>query len=343
MIRTRYGWCADGHLGGEDMGEAAKKDGSMEDILASIRRIISAESEDKKPEVRTDALTPRSVETPRSILHNDVQLPRTGSLSALAQQVRAERQSPSISAALDAPVSRPAPGVVVTPKASSLSELGQQFRSQDATGPTGADSSANKIETPALNEPVKAEVPAAIGEPENATPSAEMDKSAEVSAKTLAPGLSLKDLAEKVAVAAAPPKAPDQPKSNQSGFASAIAAAAESEALQDTPKPRAQAVTQDRRESSSGPETATEVKISKAEAEVTNRSVGAFREALVSPSTQAAITNSMDRLRQSVEDINAAHVENILRPMLKTWLDENLPDMVERMVQQEISRITSKK
>jgi len=32
----------------------------------------------------------------------------------------------------------------------------------------------------------------------------------------------------------------------------------------------------------------------------------------------------------------------LLRPMLKTWLDENLPGIVERLVQAEISRIVGK-
>jgi cell pole-organizing protein PopZ len=30
----------------------------------------------------------------------------------------------------------------------------------------------------------------------------------------------------------------------------------------------------------------------------------------------------------------------MLRPMLKDWLDENLPALVERMVEKEISRIS---
>jgi len=29
----------------------------------------------------------------------------------------------------------------------------------------------------------------------------------------------------------------------------------------------------------------------------------------------------------------------ILRPLLKTWLDENLPSMVERLVRAEIQRV----
>lgn len=40
--------------------------------------------------------------------------------------------------------------------------------------------------------------------------------------------------------------------------------------------------------------------------------------------------------QRSVEDL----IRDMLRPMLKTWLDENLPGMVERMVQKEIERIT---
>ncbi|MBL1405718.1 MAG: DUF2497 domain-containing protein [Rhizobiales bacterium] len=65
-----------------------------------------------------------------------------------------------------------------------------------------------------------------------------------------------------------------------------------------------------------------------------------FKEALVSPTTKAAVTGSIERLRQSMDDVNTAHVENVLRPMLREWLDNNLPDMVEKIVREEISRIT---
>lgn len=34
---------------------------------------------------------------------------------------------------------------------------------------------------------------------------------------------------------------------------------------------------------------------------------------------------------------------DLLRPMLSEWLDENLPDMVERMVKDEIARIAGKR
>jgi uncharacterized protein len=33
-------------------------------------------------------------------------------------------------------------------------------------------------------------------------------------------------------------------------------------------------------------------------------------------------------------------IGELLRPMLKTWLDENLPAMVERLVRAEIERVS---
>lgn len=74
------------------------------------------------------------------------------------------------------------------------------------------------------------------------------------------------------------------------------------------------------------------------ESEVTE--VDDFKEALVSLSTKEAVTRSVNRLKKSVTDVNAAHVENVLRPMLREWLDDNLPKMVENIVREEISRIT---
>jgi cell pole-organizing protein PopZ len=38
---------------------------------------------------------------------------------------------------------------------------------------------------------------------------------------------------------------------------------------------------------------------------------------------------------RTLEDL----VQDMLRPMLKDWLDENLPTMVERLVRAEIERV----
>ena len=40
---------------------------------------------------------------------------------------------------------------------------------------------------------------------------------------------------------------------------------------------------------------------------------------------------------ETLEDI----VKGLLRPMLRQWLDDNLPGMVERLVQREIEKIAS--
>ena len=39
---------------------------------------------------------------------------------------------------------------------------------------------------------------------------------------------------------------------------------------------------------------------------------------------------------RTLEDL----VKEMLRPMLKSWLDDNLPGMVERMVRAEIDRVS---
>jgi cell pole-organizing protein PopZ len=43
----------------------------------------------------------------------------------------------------------------------------------------------------------------------------------------------------------------------------------------------------------------------------------------------------MSSQARTLEDL----VQDMLRPMLKGWLDENLPGMVERLVRAEIERV----
>ena len=61
--------------------------------------------------------------------------------------------------------------------------------------------------------------------------------------------------------------------------------------------------------------------------------------------TDAAVHANMARLSAlSQGGIGGLTVEamirDLLRPMLKDWLDENLPSLVERMVEKEIARIS---
>ena len=64
---------------------------------------------------------------------------------------------------------------------------------------------------------------------------------------------------------------------------------------------------------------------------------------LLSREATAAVGSAFNTLMETVkkhepslEDV----VRETLRPMLKLWLDENLPRVVERMVEAEIERVT---
>ena len=48
------------------------------------------------------------------------------------------------------------------------------------------------------------------------------------------------------------------------------------------------------------------------------------------------LTETVKKHEPTLEDV----VREALRPMLKSWLDENLPRVVERMVEAEIERLT---
>jgi cell pole-organizing protein PopZ len=68
------------------------------------------------------------------------------------------------------------------------------------------------------------------------------------------------------------------------------------------------------------------------------------RERLISTSTDTNVTSSFNMLAHTVLTQNARTLEDLvkdmLRPMLKGWLDENLPGLVERLVRAEIERVT---
>jgi cell pole-organizing protein PopZ len=68
------------------------------------------------------------------------------------------------------------------------------------------------------------------------------------------------------------------------------------------------------------------------------------RGALISGEASAAVDSAFSALAQTVLVQNARTLEDLvremLRPMLKSWLDDNLPGMVERMVRAEIERVS---
>jgi cell pole-organizing protein PopZ len=68
------------------------------------------------------------------------------------------------------------------------------------------------------------------------------------------------------------------------------------------------------------------------------------RGGLVSSATSAAVDSAFNALAQTVLVQNARTLEDLvremLRPMLKVWLDDNLPGLVERLVRAEIERVS---
>jgi cell pole-organizing protein PopZ len=71
------------------------------------------------------------------------------------------------------------------------------------------------------------------------------------------------------------------------------------------------------------------------------------RRGLVSAATTEAVDAAFDTLAQAVQVRNGRTVEELvselIRPMLKTWLDDNLPGLVERLVRAEIERVSRRR
>lgn len=65
---------------------------------------------------------------------------------------------------------------------------------------------------------------------------------------------------------------------------------------------------------------------------------------LLSSSTDSAISAAFGTLTHTILSNNARTlddlVQDMLRPMLKNWLDDNLPPLVERLVRAEIERVS---
>jgi cell pole-organizing protein PopZ len=65
---------------------------------------------------------------------------------------------------------------------------------------------------------------------------------------------------------------------------------------------------------------------------------------ILSQSTVSAVESAFNTLAHTVLSNNARTLEDLvkemLRPMLKSWLDDNLPGLVERIVKAEIERVS---
>lgn len=68
---------------------------------------------------------------------------------------------------------------------------------------------------------------------------------------------------------------------------------------------------------------------------------------LLSPRADAAVTSAFNQLANTILSNNSRTVEQLaeemMRPMLKAWLDDNLPPLVERLVREEIERVSRRR
>ena len=77
---------------------------------------------------------------------------------------------------------------------------------------------------------------------------------------------------------------------------------------------------------------------------VLRQSPGPPAQPILSRSTVSAVESAFNSLAHTVLSNNARTLEDLvkemLRPMLKSWLDDNLPGLVERIVKAEIERVS---
>lgn len=70
----------------------------------------------------------------------------------------------------------------------------------------------------------------------------------------------------------------------------------------------------------------------------------ALEVGLLSRQTTAAVDSAFNALAHAVRKQNSQTLEELVRetlqPRLKSWLDDNLPGLVERMVRAEIERVS---
>jgi hypothetical protein len=271
---------------------SVQREPSMEEILASIRRIIEdSDPGRKQPEQAADLnqdIRPEPVEKAeaevetfraelRAVPGPEAKKPFT--LADVQAKIAAERQRELPEAQNEAPAS-PRPSM-------TLAEIGARAPADSR----GAEERPAAIAPEPITEAVR---PAVSSWPENS------GKTVETSSRPLEPE------------ARQEPRYEAQPDVGISA-----------EELGDRPEP-----------DSAAPQ---------AEAAVTAEAVPAPRLALVSEHTGRQVAAAFEELSEAFASRSKKTfdemAEEMLRPMLQDWLDNNLPTLVERLVREEIERV----
>jgi len=333
------------------MGEAAAKEPSMEDILSSIRKIISdedkpASQQSSHQEAPKQPATPEpspAVSTDQTAEVKTEQPIVSQSLSEITNRLASSKpRVDTESAAVTTPTESPAPvsstSAPMTPSASTDS-------------PSGADAAKMAGSLASIVDTVKSKIvddaspgPNHVGEEMPGTNSLLGDRSASSYAENLpgqdqttTPPVEQATVSsnEELAASASEVKTETSPADAESTW---IEIDAERPVAPATPQPSAERFEVPALASAVESLAATTGELQAPATEKTDEAA-AFKGALMSPSTSDAVSNSFDRLKRSTMDDMDAKAESILRPMLREWLDQNLPSMVERLVREEIERV----
>jgi uncharacterized protein len=91
-------------------------------------------------------------------------------------------------------------------------------------------------------------------------------------------------------------------------------------------------------------EVATAATPSRTPAEPARSKKGPEDRSIMSERSDSAVSGAFNALAHTILAQNARTLEDLvgemLRPMLKEWLDDNLPSLVERLVREEIERVS---
>jgi cell pole-organizing protein PopZ len=274
----------------------------MEEILASIRRIIAED----------DGVRPAPVPAKPTVVPTSVHAPAQFSTPTLAADVRADVEE--MLSGFDDPQ---LPGVA----ANDMFELGESVPSKPPEFP-GDDPASDEMFDDAQDAPEDSAEPAKAepAKPEPAGPETARAEPAWPEAVRLEP------------VRAEP----------------ARSESARSESVRSEPT-RRETTRPDpfrpepARPEPAGPEPARpERPAAPAAARAVPQATG--EAALLSPRTTAAVDMAFNTLAHTVLVQNSRTLDELVRemlkPMLKAWLDDNLPNMVERLVRAEIERVS---
>ena len=312
------------------MGEAAVKEPSMEDILSSIRKIISEEGSESVAEQTAPSVSAPSVEAP---VQQDDAAPAPQMADVLEQVRASTSEAPAVEESVVASVApEDTSGNQAAKMAASLASIAETVKAEPAPEPIAEAPAEHAEEEAALQQSVWDEVAEpAVSETIAAEPEAaiEMPSPVEVEAvsEAIAPqeaAPSLASIAETVVEQVEVPEAPVAEAFAETPFEAPAEPEIHVEMAEATPAP---AVVEP------APATMESTVETMVEEEL------AFKGALMSPSADNAVASSLDRLKRSAMDDIDAKVEAVIRPMLREWLDENLPNMVERLVREEIERV----